>query len=125
MSQEDKTIENLLDLDGARYVIDERLGLWVKFAAKRVKPTKDRPHGIKYSLTLHDKADRRIMGFDNAHAVEYGKKKSVKPKRTYYHWHRDANDEGRPYEYKNAGKLMEDFWKEVDKKLKKLKRGQS
>ena len=34
MSQKDAGIENLSELDGVRYVIDERLGLWVKFEAK-------------------------------------------------------------------------------------------
>jgi hypothetical protein len=28
---------------------------------------KDIPHGIKYCLTLHDKDNRRILGYDNAH----------------------------------------------------------
>ena len=119
MNQEDKTIENLLDLDGIRYVIDERLGLWVKFEAKRVSPTKDRPHGIRYSLSLHNRSNERIMGFDNAHAIEHGKKVNVKAKRVYDHWHRDDKDNGRPYMYETADKLVEDFWKEVEKILKK------
>jgi hypothetical protein len=120
MFQEDKFIENLLELDGIRYVVHERLGLWVKFEAKRVRPTEDRPHGIRYSLSLHNRLNERIMGFDNAHAIVYGKKTHVKPKRIYDHWHRDEKDNGQPYEYKNAGKLLDDFWKEVEKFLKKL-----
>jgi hypothetical protein len=115
MSKEDTTIKHLLDLDGERFCIDESLGLWVKLEAKQVTPTIDRPHGIKYSLTLHDKSNIRIMGFDNAHAIEFGKKKNVAPKKKYDHWHRSSSDEGKPYNYENAGKLMEDFWKEVDK----------
>ena len=35
--------EDLLELDGVRYVIDEHLGLWVKFEAVRVKPSNARP----------------------------------------------------------------------------------
>lgn len=119
MIQEDQEIENLLDLDGIRYVVDERLGLWVKFEAKRVSITKDRPHGIRYSLSLHNRSNERIMGFDNAHAIEHGKKANVKPKRVFDHWHRDDKDNGRPYLYKTSGKLVEDFWKEVEKILKK------
>ena len=60
------------------------------------------------------------MGFDNAHAVEYGGKTNVAPKRSYDHWHRNESDDGRPYDYKNAGKLIEDFWKEVEKVIKTL-----
>ena len=29
--KDDKTLENLLDLDGIKMVIDEKLGLWLKF----------------------------------------------------------------------------------------------
>jgi hypothetical protein len=36
MIKDDKTIENLLDLDGVRYVIDEQSGLWVKFEVKKL-----------------------------------------------------------------------------------------
>lgn len=120
MSKEDKTIENLLELNGVRYVIDEHSGLWVKFEAKLTAPSKDRPHGIRYSLSLHDRSNKRIMGFDNAHAVPYGGKVNVAPKRTYDHWHRDESDNGRPYDYKNTGKLIEDFWNEVENVIKKL-----
>lgn len=31
--KDDTTLENLLDLDGIKMVIDEKLGLWVKFEA--------------------------------------------------------------------------------------------
>jgi hypothetical protein len=120
MLQRDKTLENLLELDGVKYVIDEHLGLWVKFEARKIEPSKERPHGIRYSLTLHDRFNARLMGFDNAHAIEHGGKVQVAPKRTYDHWHRDGSDNGRPYHYENAGKLMEDFWKEVEKIVKKL-----
>lgn len=120
MSREDKTIENLLELDGVRYIIDEHLGLWVKFECKKVEKSKDRPHGIRYSLTLHDRHNQRIMGFDNAHAVSHPSKKKIVSNKKYDHWHRDCNDSGRPYHYESAGKLIEDFWKEVETILKTL-----
>ena len=118
--EEDNTIENLLELDGIKYVIDECWGIWVKFEVKLIEPSHARPHGIKYSLSLHDRSNKRMMGFDNAHAIEYGRKTNVAPKRVYDHWHRDESDNGKPYDYKNAGKLMEDFWKEVNKIIKNL-----
>ena len=56
------------------------------------------------------------MGFDNAHQVEsLGNKKQNTG--SYDHWHRDATDKGRPYKYINAIKLLEDFWREVDRIL--------
>lgn len=115
MSEDDKTLEFLLDLNGQIMVINENIGLWVKFEIKETDSTGDRPHGIKYSLTMHDRNNKRIMGFDNAHAIEYGGKNNVPPKKTYDHWHRSEEDYGRPYKYVNAGRLVEDFWKEVDK----------
>lgn len=77
---DDKTLEFLLDLDSQIMVINNDLGIWVKFEVKRVVATKDRPHGVRYSLSLHDRNNERMMGFDNAHAVEYGKKNNVAPK---------------------------------------------
>ena len=118
--KDDTTLENLLDLDGIKMVIDEKLGLWVKFEAS-VTSLSIRSNGIRYSLSLHDQHGRRIIGFDNAHEIEYGAKRMVAPKRTFDHWHFNENDEGRPYHYVNAGKLMEDFWLEVEKRLTLLK----
>jgi hypothetical protein len=117
---DDKTIENLLDLDGTKLVIDEQLGLWVKFEAFRTDLSV-RKSGVRYSLSLHDRCGVRILGFDNAHPIEYGAKRMVAPKRTFDHWHYDENDRGRPYEYQNAGKLMEDFWVEIEKRLHNIK----
>ena len=54
MTMKDQEIEYLVELDGNKYVIDEVLGLWVKFEVKRVEATEDTPHGIRYSFTLHD-----------------------------------------------------------------------
>lgn len=108
----DNTIENLLELDGVRYVIEEHHGLWVKFEAKKVEPTHARPHGIKYSLTLHDRYNCRLIGFDNAHAIDSGV--------TFDHCHRDGTNKVKVYVYRDANKLLEDFWQSVEKVLIKL-----
>lgn len=118
MKDIDHSLDNLLVLDGQRILIDESLGLWVKFEVKRVS---SRAQGIRYSLTLHDKHNKRILGFDNSHEIEYGAKRGVAPIRTYDHWHSHEDDQGRPYEYLNAGKLLQDFWKEVDQRILALK----
>ena len=113
----DVGIENLLDLDGDRFVVDEFLGLWVKFEVKRTHKTTHRPHGIRYSLSLHNQKNIRIMGFDNAHAIDDRNRRI----QTYDHWHKTSSDEGRLYPYQDAGKLLEDFWYEVERIMKKLK----
>ncbi len=47
-------------------------GYRVKIDARRVAPNAQIPHGIRYSLTLHDRYNRRVPGFDNAHATKPG-----------------------------------------------------
>lgn len=113
-----KDIDTLLDLDGV--IIDQVGGYWTKFEARRILPTEGIPHGIRYSLTLHDRHGERMMGFDNAHAVKSRKKGKHQGKKTYDHHHRNSNDEGIPYEFVDAHQLLKDFWSEVDKILSTL-----
>jgi hypothetical protein len=82
------TLENLLDLDGDIYVIDEAAGYWVKFVARRVTPGPERPQGIEYSLTMHDSDNRRLVGFDNAHPVPGAKRYQRGVGGAYDHRHR-------------------------------------
>lgn len=65
MREVDHELAFLLSLDGAEYRF--AAGYRVKLEARVVKAAPGRPHGIKYSLTLHDPTDRRIYGLDNAH----------------------------------------------------------
>ncbi|BCT69469.1 hypothetical protein [Nitrosospira sp. NRS527] len=55
----DNGLETLFDLDG--YIITQDLGCWVKVAVWRVVATPKIPHGIRYSLTLHEPYGKRIM----------------------------------------------------------------
>jgi Family of unknown function (DUF6516) len=116
-SQEpDRTLENLLELDGSILVIDD-LGHWVKFEVQRAAVSPERPQGIRYSLTLHDgHSNKRLAGFDNAHAARTSKGPGGRPERSFDHRHRDETE--KPYKYENAAKLVEDFWKLVDQVLK-------
>jgi hypothetical protein len=114
-----KDIDTLLDLDGV--IIEQAGGHWTKFEARRLqKKTEEIPHGIRYSLTLHDRYGKRIMGFDNAHAVKTRNKSKHQGRKTYDHRHRHSEDEGVPYEFVNAHQLIKDFWSEVDKTLRAL-----
>lgn len=110
----DPALDTLLALDGEQYFIDERH--WVKFVVRRVEVTEDRPHGLNYSLTLHDEKGGRLVGFDNAHAVKEGSGPGAKKRKQKDHKHRFRTI--RPYDYTDAGKLLEDFWAEVDSVLR-------
>ncbi len=68
----DAGIQNLLDLHGS--ILDQGDGYWIKLQAWPVNPTDDIPHGVRYSLTLHEPYGKRILGYDNAHAVKPPKK---------------------------------------------------
>jgi hypothetical protein len=107
--------EHFLSFNGTRF--DYESGHWIKFEVKRVESSENRPHGIKYSLTLHRSDGARVIGFDNAHSVKSssgGYKKAV----THYdHWHRTQFDKGVPYQFKNLPQLFEDFFEAVERAL--------
>jgi len=46
-------LENLLNLHGEVFPMGN--GYWIKFEAYQVEVMRSIPHGIRYSLTLHDK----------------------------------------------------------------------
>ena len=110
----DKGLDYLLDLDGE--ILAQDAGCWIKIEAKRfVKSTKECPHGIKYSLTLHDKYGKRLLGFDNAHPIKSRKRgKFVGRRIVYDHIHKSTDDEVVPYVFESAEQLILDFFKEVD-----------
>jgi hypothetical protein len=86
----------------------------VRFIVKQVPASAERPRGLSYSLTLHDNAGRRIVGFDNAHAAPSRKGQRGRT----MHDHRHRLQTIRPYEYRDAATLLADFWSEVDAVLK-------
>lgn len=106
-------IELLLNLNGEIFPMDD--GYWTKFEAYQVEPNKHIPHGIKYSLSLHDRNNTRLVGFDNAHAVKSRKKKYGASKITWDHKHQQ--EKIALYEFETAGQLLEDFWIAVEKYL--------
>ncbi len=55
------SLDALLCLDGEIFFIDPSGGYWVKFEVKRTKVSQARPHGLRYSLTLHDKDGTRLV----------------------------------------------------------------
>ena len=109
------TLEFLLGFDGHVHWLDQ--GYRLKFEIKRVKPTKERPHGLRYSFTLHDPDGQRLMGFDNAHGVRAKGSRYNKRQAAADHWHRTEDDEGRPYSFTTADALLEDFFREATRIL--------
>lgn len=110
----DSSLDALLDLHGQTLFLDDRH--WVKFIVVRVEVSSERPHGLSYSLTLHDADGERLVGFDNAHAVSDVKGPSGKGRRKFDHKHRLRTI--RPYDYSDAATLLQDFWTEVDALLR-------
>ena len=47
----------------------------------------ERPHGLNYSLTLHDDEGERLLGFDNAHAIREGSGPGARTRNEYDHKH--------------------------------------
>ena len=115
-------LDYLLGLDGnVEFENDE--GYWVKMEVSLVAVTEERPHSIRYNLTLHAPDGTRLIGFDNAHG-------GIKPagshflhagnKYPYDHRHRHATDAGVLYEFDTAYQLVTDFYAEVDRVLKEV-----
>ena len=108
-------VEFLLAFDRRVHHLKE--GYWLKFAIRRVAATKERPHGLSYSLTLHAPDGTRLVGFDNAHGVPpKGARFKAAPQESD-HWHRSEDDPGRPYVFRDAETLIDDFFDEVERVL--------
>ncbi len=110
----DPALGLLLDAHGEIFKLQG--GYWIKFEVWLIEPRPEIPHGIRYSLTMHDRHGTRMLGFDNAHGlrmrqVRFGPRVVV--------W--DHIHSGRkllPYQFQSAGQLMVDFWWAVNKYLK-------
>lgn len=108
-------LEFLLAFDGRIHHLEE--GYWMKFEIKRVRATAERPHGLSYSFTLHAPDGRRLIGFDNAHRVPAVGSRFKRRPQSNDHWHRTGSDPGRPYLFKDAETLIDDFFGEAERVL--------
>lgn len=117
--QFDDGLDTLLSLDGTEYTEDN--GYWYKIEAIKVDASKERPHGIRYNLTLHDNFNQRILGFDNAHpiSIKLGGRYSGRIMK-YDHMHKTIQDKGTPYEFVSAEQLLSDFFMEVNRILDEI-----
>lgn len=108
----DYGLEFLLAFHGRIHHLEN--GYWLKFEITRVEATPERPHGLSYSFTLHAPGGKRLVGFDNAHNVPATGSRFKRRGRAGDHWHRTEKDLGRPYAFKDAETLIEDFFNEVE-----------
>lgn len=108
----DSSLDALLSLDGEIFVIDPTGDHWVKFEVKRIEVSPERPHGLRYSFTLHGRNSERLVGFDNAHPVSSGSGPGARRRAEFDHKHRLRTI--KPYQYADAASLLADFWKEVE-----------
>ena len=109
------TLEFLLAFDGRIHHYPD--GYFVKFEIKRVDPTSARPHGLRYSFTLHGSDGARLIGFDNAHSVAPLGSRYRQRSEAADHWHRTVDDPGRPYAFVSAEQLIDDFFDEIERVL--------
>ena len=107
MTDTDHELAFLLSLDG--HVFQMASGYVVKIEARTIAATKNRPHGLKYSLTLHDPANRRIYGMDNAHGI--------RRQTEYDHRHVYGRRKIVRYAYRGVADLLSDFYREVERIL--------
>ena len=112
---DEHTLEFLLAFDGRTHHLEQ--GYWLKFEIKRGEPSPERPHGLRYSFTLHDPQGNRLLGFDNAHVVSPPGSRYLKASVETDHWHRRGDDPGRPYRFTTAEQLLVDFEREVRRVL--------
>ncbi len=115
MTRDDPGLDTLLNLDS--FLAEIGGGFWIKIAARRVPADTARPYGIAYTLTVHDSSGRRVFGMDNAHPIHPTRGPSGRSRSGRDHLHR--GDTIRPYVYRDARTLLEDFRREVEAILRK------
>lgn len=104
----------LLDLNGTEIeLLDGRF--FAKFEVHMVESTPEVPHGIKYSLSLHDRTGQRVLGIDNAHPIKIKKGRFVERPAEADHWHYGPGEAVRKCRFQGPGKLLEDFWVAAEK----------
>ncbi len=117
MKSADHTFRLLLDLDGLNYVYGG--GYWIKYAVSAVPISPECPHGIRYSLTLHDRSGNRVFGIDNAHSPKTRGGPGGKSARPTAADHLHRGGRICQYQFVDVETLLADFDKGVIATLKK------
>jgi hypothetical protein len=102
----DEAMLRLLDYHRRRYWLTN--GWSIRFQIVVIEQSAARPHGIKYSFTLHDVDGTRLLGFDNAHGIPR--------QEAFDHKHRFREPRKLlPYEFRGADELISDFFAAVER----------
>lgn len=116
----DTGLDTLLNMNGYSFIYPNKY--WYKIRAYTIEISKERPHGIRYTLTFHDDKGTRIFGIDNKH-VPLNRRKGFHGRIVKYdHTHNDENDKGTPYAFIDAETLVKDFFGRVDEILAELEK---
>jgi hypothetical protein len=107
-----EALDYLLDLHRDTYEVGG--GWWVTIRARRVEPSEERPHGLQYSLTLHNPRGQRIVGYDNAHALGVRSAPGQRARRKTIFDHRHYRHRRTAYEFRSPADLLVDFWRDVE-----------
>lgn len=95
-------MERLLAYHGRRYWLEN--GWSLRFRVWRVALTSERPHGLRYSFTLHDVDGIRLLGYDNKHSAD---RNIIE----HDHSHRFPQINNlRPYAFIDTDTLLADFF---------------
>ncbi len=114
MSDDEHALEFLLSFHGRIHHLEQ--GYWLKCEIRRVPRTPQRPHGLRYSFTLHGPGGQRLLGYDNAHEIgRPGRYRMLC--QTHDHWHRNSGDPGTPYAFTTVDRLLADFERDVRRVL--------
>lgn len=107
----DTGLDTLLEMNEYKFVYPSKY--WWKIEARLIVPDERRPHGIRYTFTLHDPKGTRIFGMDNKHVPKNRRKGYHGQIIEFDHVHKDKDDEGTAYAFTNAATLMTDFLNRV------------
>jgi len=105
-----------LELDRFQLNYDNGWRVWMRVF--KVPIEEGNPHGISYALVLYNEKDGRIVGYDNAHAVDEATGPARKSKRSKTFDHRHFKGKSRPYKFDTFPALVSDFWTDVETVLK-------
>jgi hypothetical protein len=112
-SDDDAGLSYLLDMDG--WVSEVGGGFLIRARVHRTEASDSAPHGISYSLTLHEPGGQRVIGYDNAHS--FVKKRGMKRITGLTRDHRHYRNLTEAYPFTSAARLLEDFWADVERFL--------
>ncbi len=107
----DTGLDIILSMNGTYHTLEN--GYWWKIEAHKIEKSTNRPHGIRYCMTLHDNKNARVFGMDNAHIPKNRRKGYHGRTIKFDHVHNNEKDKGTAYTFTSAEQLLTDFLSRV------------